>query len=149
MAASKEIILFFILIYQTNFCLRRRLQPLNDRTNHFQRFPSILLTTAETDLHQIFKGYPKVGAQCIQTQLFGINHIGSSPVCDLSYKVVLPEIRNAQERFNVYRVDYSGLLLLEVQTLSQLSKEKTKERYQKSKECQKVIILLQLRVPYK
>ena len=35
-----------------NFRLRRRLQPLNDRTNHFQRFPSILLTTAETDLRQ-------------------------------------------------------------------------------------------------
>ncbi|CAF1982709.1 unnamed protein product [Brassica oleracea] len=123
---------------------REAVDPLN-----FQRINATCLAYRQT----VFKGYPKVGAQCIQTQLFGINHIGSSPVCDLSYKAVVcflvVEIRNAQERFNVYRVDYSGLLLLEVQTLCQLSKERTKERYQKSKECQKVIILLQLRVPYK
>ncbi|CAN7140047.1 unnamed protein product [Brassica rapa subsp. narinosa] len=119
---------------------REAVDPLN-----FQRINATCLAYRQT----VFKGYPKVGAKCIQNQLFGINHIGSSPVCDLSYKAVLPEIRNVQERFNVYRMDYSGLLLLKVQTLSQLSKERTKERYQKSKERQKVIILLQLRVPYK
>ncbi|KAF3535883.1 hypothetical protein F2Q69_00022190 [Brassica cretica] len=43
-----------------------------------------------------------------------------------------------------------GLLRLEVQTLSQQSKERTEARYQKSKDCKKKVnALLQLRVSYK
>ena len=43
---------YAIITASDRFRLHRRLQPLNDRTNHFQRFPTTLLTTAETDLHQ-------------------------------------------------------------------------------------------------